>query len=165
MVRSLNLLVAQSAMFPGCITSDFNGFTLTPTFNLAPFDLSASPTSSGKRKTSGLEATVVSTGMTGSTVTLALAAGPFGTRSLSATANSATLFQGISGLSALSAGMFVNVDGAIQSDGSLLATRIEVENPTALNLSTGPILWVANEVPGFEIYGRTELGPLLTVLA
>jgi hypothetical protein len=42
------------------------------------------------------------------------------------------------------------------------ARRIEVENPTALNLSTGPVRQVANEVPVFQVSGRTELGPLLT---
>jgi Domain of unknown function (DUF5666) len=162
MVLSLNMLVSESASFPTCFTSPvFAGFTMTPTFNLGPFDLSASPTNPGNGKTSGLEATVASE-MTGSSVILTIAAGPFGTRTLSATANRSTLFQGISGFSELSSGMFVNVDGAIQSDGSLLATRIEVENPRALNLSTGPIMQVANEVPVFQIYGRTELGPLLT---
>jgi hypothetical protein len=57
--------------------------------------------------------------------------------------------------------MFLDVDGAIQSDGSLLATRIEVENSTAVNLLTGPVMQVGS--PLFMHYGRTELGPLLTI--
>jgi hypothetical protein len=54
------------------------------------------------------------------------------------------------------------VDGVIQSDGSLLATRIEVENTSAVNLSTGPIMQVDALVPIILLYGRTEMGPLLT---
>jgi hypothetical protein len=41
------------------------------------------------------------------------------------------VYQGVSRFSALAAGTFVDMDGAIQSDGSLLATRIAVEDPLA----------------------------------
>jgi len=58
--------------------------------------------------------------------------------------------------------MFLNVDGAIQSDGSLLATRIEVEDSSAINDSSGPVMFVDNVVPALQLYGRTELGTLLT---
>jgi hypothetical protein len=59
--------------------------------------------------------------------------------------------------------MFLNVDGAIQSDGSLLATRIEVEDSSAINDSSGPVLSVDNVVPVLTLYGRTELGSLQTI--
>lgn len=78
-------------------------------------------------------------------------------------ANSATVFQGLSGASALSPGMFLNVDGAIQSDGSLLATRIEVEDSLSINDSSGPVMFVDNVVPSIQLYGRTELGSLQTI--
>ncbi len=163
MVLSLDLLVSESATFPTCFgTTPFAGFAMTPTFNLTPFILSSSPTNSGNGKVSGLEGTVASVGTTGASLMLSLAAGPFGTRTLSASSNSGTVFQGVSGFSALSPGMFLDVDGAIQSDGSLLATRIEVEDPSAINESSGPLLWVGNQVPVLLLYGRTELGPLLT---
>ena len=159
----LDMLVSNSAAFPTCFnTPPFAGFSMTPTFNLSPLTLPSSPTNSGNGKISGMKAMLASLGSTNSDLTLTLAAGPFGTRTLAANSNSATIFQGISGASALSPGMFANVDGEIQSDGSLLATRIEVENPTALNLSTGPLLMVANQVPVLSLYGRTELGPLIT---
>ena len=79
-----------------------------------------------------------------------------------AKSNASTVFQGIHSLSPLAPGMFVTVDGAIESDGSLLVSRMEVENPSARTLSTGPILQVASAVPALMIYGRTELGSLLT---
>jgi hypothetical protein len=59
--------------------------------------------------------------------------------------------------------MLLNVDGAMQSDGSLLATRIEVEDSSAINDSSGPVLFVDTVVPVLTLYGRTELGPLQTI--
>jgi hypothetical protein len=79
------------------------------------------------------------------------------------TANNATIFQGINDISALAPGMFVNTDAALQPDGSLLATRIEVADPSTVNVSRGPILLVANLIPVLMLYGRSELGPLLTL--
>ena len=164
MALLLNMQVSSSAVLPACWTTPpFEGFSMTPTFDLTPFALSPSPTNSGNGKISGLDAEVAS--VTGSNLTLTIAGGPFGigtstTRTLSASSNNQTVFQGISGASALSAGMFLNVDGAIQSDGSLLATRIAVEDPSAINEFSGPLMFIANEVPVLTQYGRTELGPL-----
>jgi hypothetical protein len=163
MTLLLNMEVSNSAVFSNCFTSPpFEGFSMTPTFNLTPFALSGSPTNSGNGKVSGLVARVASVQMAGSNLTLTIAGGPFGTRSLSASSNNATVFQGVSGASALSPGMFLNLDGAIQSDGSLLATRIEVEDSSATNESSGPVIFVDNLVPVLNLYGRTELGSLIT---
>jgi hypothetical protein len=160
----LNMQVSSSAVFPTCWTTPaFAGFSMTPTFNLTPLILSASPTNSANGKVSGLLAAVASVGATPSSFTLTIAGGPAGTRTLSASSSSATVFQGISGAAALSPGMFLNLDGAIQSDGSLLATRIEVEDSSAINDSSGPVMFVDNVVPGVELYGRTELGSLLII--
>ena len=140
MVLSLNLLVSDSAILPSCYTDPiFSGYSMSPTFSLAPLAASPSPTNPANGLVTGLEATITSVGTTGSSLTLTIPAFSFGTRTVLASANSATVFQGVSGLSALASGMFVNVDGALQSDGSLMATRIEVENPSALNVSTGPL--------------------------
>jgi hypothetical protein len=159
----LDLQVASSAVFPTCWTTPaFQGFSMTPTFSLAPIMLSTSPTNSGNGKVSGLKAEVASVGAAGSSLTLTVPEGPFGTRSLSTTSNSATVFQGISGASALSAGMFLDVDGGIQPDGSVMATRIEVEDPSAINQWSGPLMFVDNLVPTLTLYGRNELGPLDT---
>lgn len=161
----LNMQVASSAVFPTCwATPAFEGFSMTPTFDLTPIVLSSSPTNSGNGKVSGLKAEVASVGTAGSSLTLTVPGGPFGTRTLTASSNSATVFQGASGASALSAGMFLDVDGAIQSDGSLLATRIEVEGEGAsvINESSGPVMFVDTIVPVLQLYGRTELGTLLT---
>jgi hypothetical protein len=164
MALLLNMEVSSSAVFPDCwSTPAFEGFSMTPTFDLAPLALSTSPTNAGNGKVSGLVGEVVSVGATPSSLTLTIAGENLGTRTLSASSNSATVFQGVSGASELSAGMFLNLDGAIQSDGPLLATRIAVEYPTAVNEFSGPVMFVDNEVELFTLYGRTELGPLQTV--
>jgi hypothetical protein len=164
MALLLNMQVSSSAVFSDCWTTPpFEGFSMTPTFNLAPFTLSASPTNSGNGKVSGLDAEVASVGSSGSSWTLTIAGGSLGTRTISASSNSSTIFQGISGASALSAGMFMNMDGAIQPDGSLLATRIALEDSSAINESSGPLMNVANEVSTLAQYGRTQLGPLVTI--
>jgi len=160
----LNMQVSASAVFPACwATPAFEGFSMTPTFNLTPFVLSTSPTNSGNGKVSGLMATVASVGTAPSNLTLTIAGGPYGTRTLSASSNSATVFQGVSGAPALSLGMLLNVDGAVQSDGSLLATRIEVEDSSAINDSSGPVLFVDTLDPVLTLYGRNQLGPLQTI--
>jgi len=163
MALLLDMQVSTSAPFPACYSNPpFTGFSMTPTFSLAPFVLSSSPTNSANGKVSGLKAQVASVGSGGSTVTLTIAGGPYGTRTQSATSNNQTVFQGISGASALSPGMFLDVDGAIQSDGSLLATRIALEDASAINDTSGPLMFVANVVPVVESYGRTELGSLVS---
>jgi hypothetical protein len=163
MVLSLNLLVSSSAVFPSCYTQPiFSGYSLSPTFSLAPMDAFPSPTNVGNGLVTGLEATISSVGTTGSSLTLTIPEVSLGTRTVQAQTNGATVIQGVSGLSGLASGMFVNLDGALQIDGSLLATRIEVENPSALNISAGPILSVDNLVPALLQYGRTQMGPLLT---
>jgi len=164
MALVLNMLVSDSVVdFPTCATSQLNA-SVTPTFNLAPIGLSTSPTNSGNGKVSGLNAVVASVGAAGSTLTLTVPAfsglglGPQ-TRTLSTSSTSATLFQGISGASALSPGMFVDLDGAVQSDGSLLATRIELIDASAMYETTGPLLAFDNS-PSFLSLGmdsRTEL--------
>jgi hypothetical protein len=164
MALSLDLLVSQSSTIGSCLNVDgFSGYSLTPTFNLAPFSLASSPTNSGNGKVTGLEGTIVSINAGSSGFTLSAPEGQFATRTLSVTSNSTTMFQqGVSSFSALSAGMFVNMDGGLQSDGSLLATRIAVEDPSAINVLTGQLVQVAAEVPVLTVFGRQQQGPLLT---
>ncbi len=164
MALQLNMQVSSSAVFGACWTDPpFEGFSMTPTFDLSPFTVSASPTNSGNGLVRGLPAEIASVGTTPSSLTLTIAGETIGTRTLSASSNSATVFQGVSGASALSPGMFLNLDGAIQPDGSLLATRIAVEDSSAINDSSGPLMVIDNEVPLLTLYGRTELGTLQTI--
>src|ERR1700683_2298198 len=162
MALSLDLLVSQSATIGSCLHVDrFTGYSLTPTFNLTPLSLSSSPTNAANGEVTGTEGMIVSINSGGNGFTLSVPEGDFVTRTLSVTSDSATLFQqGVSSFSALSAGMFVNMDGGLQPDGSLLATRIAVEDPSAINVMTGPLIQVAAEVPDLAVFGRQQQGPL-----
>jgi len=157
---ALNLLVSQSASVPDCLNPmGFTGYSLTPTFNVSPFTLASSPTNPENGKVAGLEGQVASIS-SGNNFTLSVPEGPSGTRTLFVTTGSATAFQGISGFSALAKGMFVNMDGALETSGSVAATRIAVDDPSAVNLLTGPLMQVASDVPVLLVYGRQEQGPL-----
>jgi hypothetical protein len=140
----MDLNVAQSATYPSC-GPDFNigPFSITPTFDLTPLVISPAPTNSQNGKVAGVNGEVTAIGA-GDSFTLTLAEGP---RTLSIIADGSTLYQGISGFSALTVGTFVNMDGAIQADGSLLATRVAVEDPSALDVLVGPVLQVTAAQP------------------
>ncbi|HZD77483.1 MAG TPA: DUF5666 domain-containing protein [Acidobacteriaceae bacterium] len=59
---------------------------------------------------------------------------------LTISASSSTVLQGIGSLSALPPNVPADVDVAIQTDGSLLATRIQVEDASALGAWIGPLV-------------------------
>ena len=73
-------------------------------------------------------------------------------------ADSNTVYQGIGSFSALAVGMLLDMDGAIQSDGSLLATRIAAYDSAAVNVMTGPLLFLDSSVPDFYNLGREQQG-------
>lgn len=157
MLLELDLQVLESASYSTCY--DPNGgiytYSIDPTFNLL-----ALPTNN-EDKISGMEATISAIG-TENTFTLSVAEGPYGTRTLSASSDSSTVFQGITDASALAVGNFVDIDGALQSDGSVKLTRIAMEDPTAVNVMNGPLLQVGlNSI--LMQYGRLEQGQLLTL--
>ncbi len=161
MALSLDLLVAQSATYSSCYPA--GTYSITPTFNLVPMTIASPATNAGNGEAVGIEGSIVSLNSEGSGFTLSVAEGPFGTRTIPVTANSATVFQGIGSFSALAPGMFVDMDGGLQADGSLLATRVAVDDPSALNIVSGPVLVVSSSLPVVTVYGRQEQGPLLSL--
>jgi len=130
MALAFDLLGSNSATAPDCLNPNgFAGYSMTPTFNLAPFPLSPSPTSPANGKLAGLEGEIASINSGDSSFSLSVPEGPYGTRTVPVSAAGATVFQGINNFSSLATGMFVNMDGALQPDGTLAATRIAVEEP------------------------------------
>jgi Domain of unknown function (DUF5666) len=156
---SLDLLVAQSAAYSACFTPDgFSTWSITPTFNLTPLTLSSSPTNTANGKVMGLDGQVAAIGTAGNSFTLSLPDAE-GVRSVSVNSNSDTVYQqGISNLAALTVGAFVDMDGAIQSDGSLLATRIAVEDPSAADTFSGPLIQVTPSVSSVIMLPRQQQG-------
>ena len=115
MALSFNLQVAQSYNLTG-----INTYTIDPVFTLTPVSIST--------KLSGIDARISSVNASGNSFVAHTADDIFLT--LASDAN--TQFQGVGGLSTLAAGMLVNLDGAIQSDGTLLAKRVQVPNTAAV---------------------------------
>jgi hypothetical protein len=161
MALSLDLLVSQSATIGDCVNVDgFYGFSAAPTFSLTPLTLAASPTNSANGKVMGIDGEITAVSSGGSSLTLsipnyvpALTGLPVSVQS-----DSSTIYQGVSGVSALTEGTFVNMDGAIQSDGSLLATRIAVEDLSAAAVLRGPLMQIAASTSALFIHAREMQG-------
>jgi hypothetical protein len=94
----------------------------------------------------------------GSSFTVTAADGPV----WSVSSNSATAFQGIAGISTLVVGMPVDMDVVLQSDGLLMATRVEVSdtNQSDLTVASGPVEFVAASQPTMNALGRLAQGYL-----
>jgi hypothetical protein len=164
---SLNMLVSQSASFPStCYDEGIAQYSITPTFDLTPVAFSpavAEPLLDGE---------IASVNAVDNSFTIMLAGGEMSPgngfngngQTLSVNTNESTVYQGINGFSALTVGTFVDMDAAIQADGSQLATRIAVEDTdtTNLSVSTGPLLQVAGSEPSLFAFGRQDQGYLRT---
>ncbi len=107
--------------------------TVTPAFTLTGFKPISAPTNdrNGKVNIRGLVNSVSadSFNMNNST-----------TVSFNISTSPQTVYQGIGSLAALPVNAPANVDVALQPDGSLLATRIEVENTATVGSWVGPLV-------------------------
>lgn len=156
----LNLLVGSSASLslgpfsaltatgPSCGASDLN-YMITPTFTLTAFALA------NEGGVNGLEGEITGTTASGG-FQLASA---LGAESLTVTTDASTQWQGISGSADIKPGLFVDLDGALQADGSLSATRVSVADPAAVNVRRGPVIFVAGGVPELQITPLVGQGP------
>jgi hypothetical protein len=175
MTLDLDLQVAQSFTLQN--TTPFATFTITPVFNLTASPVMTQPASSANGKVTAMLGSVVSVNAGGNSLNVqneneeqslfeTLKAN---TSSFTVTTNANTVFQGIDGLTFLNAGMFLNLDANIQSDGSLLATRIEVEDVAASHKFIGPLTQIINLSNNIAVTKLQELGtdvsfvPLSTV--
>lgn len=123
-------------------------YSITPTFTLITVPIT-------QANLKGLDGQVTSTSPGESKFTLKTVNGysrpnaPAGSL-FAIAANASTIYQGISGFAGLAAGTFANMDLALEPDGSLLATRIEVEDPNATNVMIGPIATVYSPSSAFS---------------
>jgi hypothetical protein len=158
MVLALDLLVSKSAAYQSCIapvTAAPPSWSVTPTFSLTPVAASAGPGSAQYGKVTALDGQVTSADASTNSVQLAL---PEAGRTLVVSSSSATVWQGVADAAALTAGTFVDLDGAIQPDGSVLATRIEIEDPVAVNVQRGPVVYVGNSTSTLDMLPRQGQG-------
>jgi len=151
----LNMLLPQSVL-SAC--TNYGSASAIPTFNLTPVTFASQPTSGANGKEANLEGQIVVVNTANNSFNLLLADG----QALSFKSNGGTVYEGVKGFSALTAGMFVDMDAAIQTDGSQLATRVAVEdtNITDLTVTTGPVLWSAASEPYLNALLRQQQGYL-----
>jgi len=160
----LNLLVSKSASFPStCYTPGVASFSITPNFSITPVTISNQPTNSANGKVLSLHGQISSVTASSNLINVVGADGravdsptwPF-------IVNSSTVFQGVTGISQLTAGMPVDMDVAIQQRGPMLATRVSVydTDTTDLNIFTGPIYMLLASQPELEAYPQEQQGYL-----
>jgi hypothetical protein len=160
----LNLQVSKSTNYSSCagIVTGAIPFVLTRAFNVTPVTLTAQSTNSTNGMATGLRGLIdtVAAGGTSFSVTGDFVAGTSPTI-WQVSSNGSTVFQGLTGASQLAVGMPVDMDVAIQTDGSLLATRVAVydTNPANLSFSSGPQTYVAASVPIMNPFGVETQGP------
>lgn len=168
MALSLDLLAPQSTSLSTCVTAAAGTILsdpLTPTFTLSPVPISSQPTNASNGKETGIAGRVVSVTEEEGTFEVLAADSVVtgGTESpLTLSTGASTTFQGTGGLSELLVGMFVDVDAAIQADGSLLATRVEVQDTTATNMWIGPLVSVYGANESLTAFGQQEQGDTLS---
>lgn len=149
----LNMSTSESASLGSCYAPPGypNPYSINPTFTVTPVMLSAEGQSGNGSVEDDLNGEISAVNADTNSFTITLPDG----QSLSARADSATAFEGVAEFSTLTPGMFVNMDSAIQPDGSQLATRVAVTdtNTNNLSVSTGPVVQT-------DPFGPTGAGPV-----
>jgi len=153
----LDLQVSSSATFTNQGAGQPDTYAITPMFKLTP----AAPMPQSQVQVKGVDGLVSSINSGSDSLSLMIDYGfnnpsyPDGSTFTLAT-NASTVYQGIGNFSALAVGMIANLDLTLQSDGSLLATRIEVDDPGATNVLTGPLGTVFGSQGDIVELGRTN---------
>ena len=150
-----DLLVGQSVAFSGSGTS--TTVTVTPTFNIFQITLAANPTNGSNGRINDVVGQVVS--VSGTNLVIETPNG----KDLTLVTNSATVLQGFTALSTLTAGEPVDADIALQKDGSLLALRIHLHPAQAANMLVGPVTAITGSpATSFTQLVRQPAGPSVT---
>lgn len=154
----LKLLASESATYPDCTSGTLQGFAATPSFELSALDLSVQPTNSGNGKATGVEGQITSVATNAGTFNIMSSDGISWPVSTSAS----TAFQGVAGPSSLVTGMAVDLDAAIQTNGTLLATRVEIDDANTTDLTTwrGPGLLISSSEPVLMLLPVAQNGTL-----
>lgn len=160
---SLNLMVSESETLGSCQGGGNDSFSITPTFEVTPVTIASKPTNATNGKATGLQGQISSVDASGNTFAVAGADGPSlnGPR-WQVNSNGGTVFQGVGDISQLAPGMPVDMDVAIQSDGTLLATRVAVNdtNTANLNIFSGPVNQTVASQPVAYIFFQQQQGHL-----
>lgn len=146
----IDYLVANSVAISGSTV------TVTPQFHVAPAPIATTPTNGTNGLDCGMRGKVTALGTNQFTLTNPESV------SMVINVNGNTQYQGLSGFSALATGALVEVDVAVQANGSLLALRVEEDvapNATA-ELLVGPVVAVSGApATSFTEIVRQTIGP------
>jgi hypothetical protein len=151
---TLDMLVSPSASWSSCSVGPSAPYAIMPTFTLSAFGSSSPAAASQNGAVAGLDGQVTSLDSDSGGFQIALPAAT----SVHVTIDNATVWQGMSSLTELRQGMFVDLDGALRSDGSIAAGRVAVEDASAVNVQRGPLLLISNAVPILDLYPRQAQG-------
>ena len=137
---------------------------VTAAFDLTPLTIAAQPTSSTNGLALGLEGTISSVGSGAAELTVNGLVNGQTPPTWQVGLNSSTVVQGISGVAQLTTKLPVDMDVAIQPDGSLMATRISAisTETTTLTVANGPLMTVSSAEPVTYIIGAAQQGYLPT---
>ncbi len=155
---AIDLQVLQSATFPSTCWVPDASWSITPAFNVTPFVISSQPTNPENGKVVALDGEITAIAPSGNSFTLAVAEGDALADNVTVSTGDNTVYQGIGNFSALTVGTFVDMDGALQPDSSVSASRIAVENSSAVDVVAGPVLYVSEVEPALLIMGRDQQG-------
>jgi hypothetical protein len=136
----------------------------TAAFDLTPLTIAAQPTNSTNGLALGLEGTISAVGSGAPQFTVNGLVNGQTPPTWQVSLNSNTVLQGISGAAQLTTEVPVDMDVALQQDGSLVATRVSVlsTETTTLTVENGPLLTVSNAVPATYVVGAAQQGYLPT---
>jgi hypothetical protein len=157
----MQLNMAKSYTLDQCLGgSSLDAYTITPTFNLTAAALSSPATNATNGKESNVLGQVTAGSESSFTVALGYATqiAPATLPTLGVNVDSSTIYEGVSGSSALTQGMFVEMDLAAQADGSVTATRVAVHDPNAGDVIAGPLLYQSASVPDVILFGQQVEG-------
>lgn len=146
----IDLLVANS------VDITASGVTVTPVFNVIEVQIPPAPTNGVNGLMCGYKGMVTAIGTNSFTIT------DGNGNSQVIYVNSSTVYQGISGFAALTVNTLVEVDTATQTDGTLLAVRVQVDQPGTAPAQEliGPVTAIAGSpAASFNMLVRQQLGP------
>jgi hypothetical protein len=125
-----------------------NNVTVTPVFTGSGVTVASNQQNqdTDDGEVEGVEGAVVS--VNGSTIVIATEESG---QQLSFSTNASTTYDGVSGLSGIQAGEIVQVDAGTQSDGSLVATKIEIEDAQNNSLEAAGIVTSVTGKPAVSL--------------
>ena len=154
----LSLDMPQSLTISNYSVPQLARYTGSPMLDLSVFPLTSAATTPLNGRCLGLVGQITAMSLASNSMTVTLAGdgaigpppsptpanGAYATGAVFTVAlNSATQYQGVAAASGLATGDFVNLDMALQADGTYAATRVEVQDATTANVTSALVLFTS----------------------